>query len=116
MRDKYIYKITNLNELKKAKLTGIYLGSEKDIQDGFIHFSDETQVEETLKKYYLNQKDLILLKVDISKLKDLIWEKATNGKMFPHLYSSLDLSNIVDEHIIEQSYQGIFEIPQIFFK
>jgi len=35
---KHIYKIIENDELKKAKLLGEYLGSAKDIQDGYIHF------------------------------------------------------------------------------
>ena len=42
--------------LQKAKLSGNYLGSSKDIQDGYIHFSGEDQVTATLKKYYSRKK------------------------------------------------------------
>ena len=56
MNLKFIYKIINIDELKKAKSSGTYSGSSKDIQDGYIHFSGEDQVEGTLKKYYANQK------------------------------------------------------------
>ena len=74
MNLRYIYKIIENNELIKAKLSGVYLGSSKDIQDGFIHFSAEEQIENTLEKYYSNKKDLVLLKVDTLNLDHLIWE------------------------------------------
>ena len=45
MNLKFIYKIINIDELKKAKSSGTYSGSSKDIQDGYIHFSGEEQVE-----------------------------------------------------------------------
>jgi len=90
MNLKFIYKIINIDELKKAKSSGTYPGSSKDIQDGYIHFSGEEQVEGTLKKYYANQKDLVLLKVETLKLDHLIWEQASDGNMFPHLYSPLN--------------------------
>ena len=35
---------------KKLNYLENYLGSSKDIQDGYIHFSGEEQVESTLKK------------------------------------------------------------------
>ena len=62
-----------------------------------IKFFSDDQVEGTLKKFYQNQKDLILLKVDTLKLDNLVWEQASDGTMFQHLYSQLDISNIVDE-------------------
>ena len=42
--------------LQKAKIIRELLGSSKDIQDGYIHFSGEDQVTATLKKYYSGKK------------------------------------------------------------
>ena len=97
MNFKYIYKIIDANEWKIAKDNGSYSGSSKDLKDGYIHFSGEEQVEDTLKKFYQKQKDLILLKVETLHLNSLVWEQASDGNMFPHLYSSLDATNVVDE-------------------
>ena len=44
MNLKYIYKILDNNEWQKAKSKGLYSGSSKDLQDGFIHFSGEEQI------------------------------------------------------------------------
>ena len=52
MNLKFVYKIINYDELQKAKLSGTYSGSSKDIEDGYIHFSGQDQVEGTLQKYY----------------------------------------------------------------
>ena len=101
-------------ELQKSKDKGHFIGSQKDLEDGFIHFSGEEQIEGTLKKYYLNQKDLILLKVDTLKLDHLIWEQASDGNMFPHLYSTLDLSNIVYEFEISLTDDGSHVLPDNF--
>ena len=114
MNLKFIYKIINTDELKNAKLLGTYSGSSKDIQDGYIHFSGEDQVEGTLKKYYANQKDLVLLKVETLKLDHLIWEQASDGNMFPHLYSPLFLSNVVDEIEIILTEDGTHKLPDNF--
>ena len=97
MNLKFIYKIIDNNEWQKAKEKGLYTGSKKDLTDGFIHFSGEEQVESTLKKYYLNEKNLILLKVETLKLDHLIWEQSSDGNMFPHLYSPLDIKCVVEE-------------------
>jgi len=114
MNLKHIFKIIEKDDLQKAKLSGNYVGSSKDIQDGYIHFSGEEQVKSTLKKYYVNQKNLVLLKVKTIKLDHLIWEQASDGNMFPHLYSSLDLSNVVDEIEIKLTDDGVHKLPDNF--
>jgi len=110
---KYIYKIIDYDELKKAKLSGKYLGSSKDVQDGFIHFSGQEQVASTLKKYYSGIKNLTLLKVETLKLDHLVWEQASDGNFFPHLYSELDLSNVVNEFQITLDKSGTHILPNI---
>ena len=114
MNFKFIYKICTKLELNEAKEKKEFKGSKKDLVDGFIHFSGEEQVEGTLKKYYSNQTELILLKVDTLKLNHLIWEQASDGNMFPHLYSSLDLSNVVDEFEISLKDDGSHVLPENF--
>ena len=111
---KYIYKIIDKDDWQKAKDKDFYPGSSKDLQDGFIHFSGEEQVNGTLKKYYLNQKELILLKVETLKLDHLIWEQASDGNMFPHLYSALELLNVVDEIEISMRADGSHILPNNF--
>ena len=100
--------------MQKIKIN--LVGSKKDLEDGFIHFSGEEQVKGTLNKYYLNQKGLILLKVDTLKLDHLIWEQASDGNMFPHLYSALDLSNVVDEIEISLKDDGSHILPDNFLR
>ena len=114
MNLKYIFKIVDINEWQKVREIGTYSGSSKDIEDGFIHFSGEDQVKETLEKHYSKQKNLVLLKVETLKLEHLIWEQASDGNMFPHLYSSLELSNVVDEFEINLTDNDIHELPDNF--
>jgi|TARA_B110000037_G_scaffold130959_1_gene148757 uncharacterized protein (DUF952 family) len=114
MNLKFIYKICTKSEWQDIKDKGQLKGSKKDLEDGFIHFSGDDQVEGTLKKFYQNQKDLILLKVDTLKLDHLIWEQASDGNMFPHLYSHLDISNVVEEFDIILSKDGNHVLPSTF--
>ena len=114
MNLKFIYKICLKSELDDAKNKNQFLGSKKDLEDGFIHFSGEDQVKSTLKKFYLNQKELILLKVDTLKLDHLLWEQASDGNMFPHLYSPLDMTNVVDEIEITLRDDGSHVLPSNF--
>ena len=114
MNFKFVYKICTKSEWQEIKSKGQLTGSKKDLEDGYIHFSGEEQVEGTLKKFYSNQKDLILLKIDTLKLDHLLWEQASDGNMFPHLYSSLDISNVIDEFEITLSDDGSHKLPAIF--
>ena len=112
MNLKFVYKIIKNDELKKAKLSGTYSGSSKDIEDGYIHFSGQDQVEGTLQKYYKGQQNLILLKIETLNLDHLVWEQASDGNFFPHLYSSLDLANVVDEYEIILQDGGSHKLPE----
>ena len=114
MNFKFVYKICSKFEWLEYKKKGQLTGSKKDLEDGYIHFSGEDQVESTLKKFYTNQKDLILLKVDTLKLDHLLWEQASDGNMFPHLYSALDMSNVVDEFEITLNDDGSHNLPANF--
>ena len=114
MNFKFVYKICTISEWQAVKSKGQLIGSKKDLEDGYIHFSGEDQVKGTLKKFYSNQKDLILLKVNTLKLDHLIWEQASDGSMFPHLYSSLDISNVVDEFEIILRDDGSHILPANF--
>ena len=114
MNFKFIYKVCTEFEWQEAKNKGQLIGAKKDKEDGFIHFSGEEQVKGTLEKYYSKQKNLVLLKVETLKLDHLIWEQASDGNMFPHLYSSLDLSNVVDEFEIILSDDSTHKLPDNF--
>ena len=114
MNFKFVYKICTKSEWQEIKSKGQLTGSKKDLKDGYIHFSADDQVAGTLKTFYQNQKDLILLKVDTLKLDHLVWEQASDGAMFPHLYSPLDISNVVDEFDIILGDDGTHVLPSIF--
>ena len=114
MNFQFVYKICTKLEWQEIKSKGQLTGLKKDLEDGYIHFSDYDQIAETLKKFYQNQKNLVLLKVDTLKLDHLVWEQASDGNMFPHLYSSLDISNVVDEFEITLSDDGSHMLPANF--
>ena len=108
---KYVYKICTYEEWEEAKKKGKYEGSKKDKEDGFIHFSDKEQLKGTFKKFFFKQKNLILLKIDALKLKNLVYEQVSDGNMFPHLYSSLDIKNVISENEIILNADGTHILP-----
>ena len=97
MKDNYIYKILTENEWSKIKNCNKFKGTDKDLQDGFIHFSTKKQLEGTLNNYFKNQKKLTILKIKLSTENNLLWEKDKNGNIFPHLYDELDLKDIIEK-------------------
>ena len=116
MNLEFIFKIIDKEEWQKAKQDGIYNGSDKDKKDGYIHFSEEDQVPETLRKYFQNKENLILLRVNAFKLEHLLWEQASNGDMYPHLYSPLDTSTVVNEYELPLNEDGSHMLPEILKK
>ena len=116
MNLEFIFKIIDKEEWQKAKQDLIYNGSDKDKKDGYIHFSEGEQVPETLKKYYQNKENLILLKVNTFKLEHLFWEQASNGDMYPHLYSPLEVKNVEDEFELFLNDDGTHKLPEILKK
>jgi uncharacterized protein (DUF952 family) len=90
-----IYKICPESLWRDASRDGVFLGSEADLRDGFIHFSTAAQVEETAAKHFAGQSGLVLLRVDSEKLGSALkWEASRGGALFPHLYGPLDVSAI----------------------
>ena len=96
MRIDYIYKICTKKEWETLKKKKFWQGSKKDIEDGFIHLSNREQLNKTLKKYYYNDKNLILLTLKADTLTKLVWERSSDNEMFPHLYSNLKLDSVLD--------------------
>ena len=116
MNLEFIFKIIDKDDWQKAKQIGTYGGSKKDIEDGYIHFSEEDQVEETLRRHYPNKENLLLLKVNAFKLEHLLWEQASNGDMYPHLYSPLDIANVEEEFELPLNDDGNHILPEILKK
>jgi uncharacterized protein (DUF952 family) len=91
-----IYKIAPATLWREAEQAGRFDGSPVDLQDGFIHFSDASQVEETAARYFAGVADLVLAAVSVEKLSgQLRWEASRGGALFPHLYAPLDLAAVL---------------------
>ena len=111
MNFKFVYKVCTKSEWQEIKDNGQLVGSRKHLEDGYIHFSDKDQIKGTLNKYFLKQKNLILLKIDALKLDNLIYEQTSDGNMFPHLYSPFDVSNVINEYDITLASNGFHSLP-----
>jgi uncharacterized protein (DUF952 family) len=90
-----IYKIAGSAEWATAQVAGVYLGSQDDARDGFIHFSTAAQAAVTAAKYFSARDDLVIVATDAAALgAALRWEPSRGGQMFPHLYGPLALTAV----------------------
>lgn len=65
-------------------------------KEGFIHFSLPPQLAGVVSRFYSGCKDLLVLKIDVSKVPgEFIFEEA-DGSQYPHLYQPLNLDAVVD--------------------
>ena len=62
-----IYKICPSELWKDAEAHGVFKGAAIDLEDGYIHFSTATQAEETARRHFLNQDDLVLVTIDTQR-------------------------------------------------
>ena len=86
-----IYKILTAEEWRTAVANGSFSGSAVDLRDGYIHFSDNSQVRETAARYFAGQQGLVLAAFDSAQFGTVLkWEESRGGALFPHLYGSLD--------------------------
>jgi uncharacterized protein (DUF952 family) len=91
-----IYKIFRDDEWAAFQTNGETQGAAIDLQDGFIHFSTADQVAETAAKHFANVKGLMLVACRARLLSnDLKWEVSRGDDLFPHLYKSLKISDVV---------------------
>ena len=87
----WIYKILPRSEWEDAQAVRRYDGSVVDRQDGFIHFSTAEQAQETARRHFAGEDDLVVLAVEAHDLGPALkWEPSRDGALFPHLYAHLD--------------------------
>ncbi len=91
-----IFKVFRAAEWAQMHQDGRTLGAPVDLADGYIHFSTAEQLPVTLSKHFANEDGLVLLACDPDAMApDLRWEPSRGGALFPHLYRTLTLSDIL---------------------
>ena len=90
-----IYKILSVSQWKEAQSASVFKGAPIDLADGYIHFSTTEQVEETARKHFKGQGDLLLATIDEALLGEALrYEPSRGGQLFPHLYGPMPLSAV----------------------
>jgi uncharacterized protein (DUF952 family) len=92
-----IYHITTREAWTKACETGSYVTPSLK-EEGFIHCSELSQVEDIKSRFYAGVQDLVLLTIDTEKLtSQLIFEWSPSVQStFPHIYGPINPDAVVD--------------------
>ena len=89
-----LFHITTRQAWQQAEQRGLYLTSSLD-SEGFIHLSTESQWPRTVERFYRDQRDTLLLRIDPVRLFSEVRYEPADGELFPHLYGPLNLEAVV---------------------
>ena len=107
-----IYKIFRADEWANLQAQGASDGAPIDVSDGYVHFSTAEQAAETAAKHFAGVEGLTLLACDSQAMgDDLKWEISRGDALFPHLYRTLNLSD-VQWHAPLPLVDGIHQFPK----
>jgi uncharacterized protein (DUF952 family) len=97
MTNEYIYHIVTLTQWELQKNEQIYIHPSL-AAEGFIHASTAEQLQATIQRYYANEKSVIVLKIEVAKLKNTLkYELApSTNQLFPHIFGVLNMDAVVE--------------------
>lgn len=93
----HIYHITTSTEWEQAREKGQY-ESPSLKEEGFIHCSEDRQVESVIQRYFQGKTSLVKLTIDTEKLESQLiydWSNAIEDT-FPHVYGPINLDAVVE--------------------
>ncbi|WP_309090458.1 DUF952 domain-containing protein [Phenylobacterium sp.] len=106
-----VYKILTRDEWARAQAAGRFEGSAVDLADGFIHFSTAAQAQETARRHFAGQTDVVVLEVEGEDLgAALKYEPSRGGDLFPHLYGPLEVTHV---RRVSDAPLGADGVPQL---
>lgn len=92
-----IYHITTKQDWDQANKKGFY-ESPALKEEGFIHCSEEQQVDGVIERYFAGRTDLVKLVIDTEKLTSRFvyeWSPSTQDT-FPHVYGPINLDAVIN--------------------
>lgn len=94
-----LYKILTPEEWAVFQQEKVFKGSPLDQRDNFIHLSLEHQYRPVLENFFKGVEAVVLIEIDPQLLAANTLKIEANkpgGECFPHLYSTIPLSAVVD--------------------
>ncbi|MCY7368198.1 MAG: DUF952 domain-containing protein [Chamaesiphon sp.] len=109
-----ILHITQRQAWATAKNLGTYRSDTLD-SEGFIHCSTVAQVIGSANRFFKNQTDLVILKINIDRVTpEIRYEGADSNNLFPHIYGELNIDGVIGLIDLESNPDGSFILPVEF--
>ena len=106
-----IYHIISRSDWEEAAGGECYRGDTLDTE-GFIHCSTAEQVVDTANILFSGHEDLLLLEIDEERLSaEVRYEDAGDGRLFPHIYSPMEIAAVVKVIDFPLEADGRFTLP-----
>jgi uncharacterized protein (DUF952 family) len=107
-----ILHITQLQAWETAKNLGTYRSNTLDTE-GFMHCSTNAQVIGSANRFFKNQKDLVILIIDVDLVQaEIRYEGAVASNLFPHIYGELNLDAVIQAIDFDSAENGEFRLPE----
>jgi len=109
-----IFKIFRTAEWDNFQALGDFKGSPDDLRDGFIHFSSEDYLAGTMVRYFKDEAQVVIAKIDNDAGGEaMIWESSRGGGLFPHLYGTLYKQDIVQAWTLSRTAGKAWDLSVI---
>ncbi len=90
------FKILTADQWAAFTVERVFAGAPIDLEDGYIHLSTASQLEETLAKHFGAQTGLVIAEIDLTRFGETLrWEISRGGALFPHLYAPLPFDAVI---------------------
>jgi uncharacterized protein (DUF952 family) len=90
-----LFHITEAMNWQAAQSEGFYVAASLQTQ-GFIHLSEQHQVQGVGNRFYQGKSGLVLLEIDGDRLtSNLRYDEVPGDGTFPHLYGPLNLDAVI---------------------
>jgi uncharacterized protein (DUF952 family) len=101
-----IYKVLTSEQWAAAE-SGGPVQAPVDVKDGYVHFSTNHQLQDTLNKWFKGKEDCVLASFDADDFGlSLKWEKARGGDLFPHVYGDVRAWQVRSLWLLETGRNG----------
>ena len=95
-----IFHITTREVWEREKPSGSYRHESLETE-GFIHCSNEGQVEATWRRIFDGKSGLVVLEINVERLtSELRCEEGEPGEMFPHVYGPLNVDAVTSVSVL----------------
>lgn len=97
-----IYHIADPNQWEQAQVSRYYTHPSMH-SEGYIHCSRKEQLEDTANHYFADTDQILILFIDASKLEaELVYEPASRGGEYPHIYGPLNITAVTRTKLLKR--------------